>query len=279
MPKISLVICVHGDREPLSRLLNASADCYDELLVLHDGKDFEDVRSLVSQYRGRFIERPRAFNQEPHIPFALGEATHDWILRFDSDEFPTLELREWLVRFRERSEPPEDTSGFYCVWPAWNGRKAITKHWPNKRLFLMHRHRVRLIGLCENSPQPDFNMVKVPLTLCHEPNGATHGLRNIFGKERTRQNTSNLLRALPGSPLEHPRWRYESDQWPGGWKQVREHPILTGFWRLLVWPPRQALAMLLAGDLPRPSVFGHAGVFHAKLCFEFWLTRRRLRRS
>jgi hypothetical protein len=45
---------------------------------------------------------------------------------------------------------------------------------------------------------------------------------------------------------------------------------VTGLWRLFVWPIRHALAMLLAGDLPRPSVFMHSGVFHATLCLEFW---------
>jgi hypothetical protein len=246
---------------------------------MHDGPDFEDVRPLVNQYRGRFFERPRAFSQEPHLPFAIGEATHNWILRFDSDEFPSDELRNWLLRFRENPEPTGDISGYYCIWPAWNGRKTITKHWPNKRPFLFHRQRVKLIGLCENGPNPDFNMIKLPLTLCHQPNRPTHGLRNIFGKDRTAQARMNLVRALLGSPLDHPRWRYESDQWPANWQQVKAHPLSTGLRRLLIWPPRQALAMLLAGDLPRPSVFAHTGIFHATLCLEFWRERSKQRTS
>src|SRR5215469_12088479 len=119
MPKISLVICVYGDRQPLQRLLEKSAGCYDELLIVHDGPDFEDVRSLVAQYRGRFIERPRAFSQEPHLPFAFSETSHDWILRFDSDEFPSIDLKDWLIQFRTSPEPDGHISGYYCIWPAW----------------------------------------------------------------------------------------------------------------------------------------------------------------
>lgn len=275
MPKITLIVCVCGDREPLEHLLKLSDGCYDELLVIHDGPDFEDVHSLVIEYGGRFFERPRAFSQEPHLPFGFQQATHDWVLRFDSDEFPSAELKEWLVHFRKSQKPTGNVSGYYCIWPAWNGRRAITKHWPNKRLFLFHRQRVRLIGLCENGPLPDFNVTKLSLTLCHQPNRASHGLRNIFGKERTRQTTMNLVRALLGSPLDHPRWRYEGDLWSSGWQQVKDYPILTGFWRFFIWPARQALAMLLAGDLPRPSVFAHAGIFHAMVCFKLWRARRR----
>src|SRR5437588_4577131 len=140
MPKISLIVCVHGDREPLARLLARSGDCYDELLVVHDGPDFEDVRSLVAQYGGRFIERPRAYSQEPHIPFAIGEATHNWILRFDSDEYPSPELRQWLVQFRESAEVDRTISGYGWICPAWDGRKAITKHWPNTFVRLFDRN-------------------------------------------------------------------------------------------------------------------------------------------
>ena len=273
MPKITLIVCVYGDRQPLSRLLANSIGCYDELLIIHDGPDFEDVRGLVTQSGGRFIEGPRAFSQEPHIPFAIGEATNDWILRFDSDEFPSSELAEWLIKFRKGAEPASDVSGYFCIWPAWNGRREITQHWPNKRLFLFHRQRVKLIGLCENGPEPDFRVTKLRLKLCHQPNRPTHGLRNIFGKDRTAQARMNLVHALLGSPLDHPRWRYESEQWPSKWQQVKARPISTGLRRLFIWPPRQALAMFLAGDLPRPSVFAHAGIFHATLCLQFWRER------
>jgi len=277
MPKVSLIVCVFGDRDPLAGLLERSADCYDELLVVHDGPDFEDVRSLVTQHHGRFIERPRAFSQEPHLPFAFSEASHNWILRFDSDEFPSAELKNWLIEFRTKCEPADDSSGYYCTWPAWNGRRAITNHWPSKRLFLFHRNRVRLIGLCENGPQPDTSPQRLNLILCHQPSGRSHGLRNIFGKQRTHQARVNLARALLGSPHDHPRWRYEGDEWLAGWQQVKEHPILTALSRLLIWPPRQALAMLVAGDLPRPSVFSHAGIFHATICFELWKQRHKAR--
>src|SRR5205807_10232957 len=124
MPKISLIVCVHGDREFLARLLSRSGDCYDELLVIHDGPDLEDVKSVVEQYRGKFIERPSAYSQEPHLPFAIGEARHDWILRFDSDEYPSPELKDWLIRFRNVTEPDTAVAGYYCVWPAWNGRRS-----------------------------------------------------------------------------------------------------------------------------------------------------------
>ena len=276
MPKITLIVCTCGDRIPFSRLLKQSEGCYDELLVIHDGPDFEDVRSLVEQYHGRFTERPRAYSQEPHIPFAIGEAKHDWILRFDTDEYPSNELRDWLTEFRKTENIDPTIAGYQWICPVWNGRRAITRNWPNKSVRLFNRDRASVVGVCENGPQPDtgYRCPKMRLRFCHEPPVRSHGLRNIFGKKRTAQARQNLVHALFGSPLEHPTWRHHSDQWPAGWQDVKDHPILTGLRRLFVWPPRQALAMLLAGDLPRPSAFCHAGIFHATVCYEFWKQRR-----
>ena len=198
MPKVTLIVCTFGDRVPLSRLLEHSRDCYNELIVIHDGPDFEDVGSLVEQYGGRFIERSRAFSQEPHIPFAIGEASNEWILRLDSDEFPSPELKEWIRAFRAAEEPPKQISGYQCIWPVWNGKRAITHGWPNKRTFLFHRHRVRWIGVFEHGAIPDGCLIRVALTLCHEPKGASHGFRNIFGKKRTDQGREKTARALLG---------------------------------------------------------------------------------
>ena len=271
-----MIACTFGDRVPLNRLLEHSRDCCDELIVIHDGPDFEDVGGLAAQFGGRFIERSRAFSQEPHIPFAIGEATHDWILRFDSDEYPSNELKDWLMDFRRQPRVDPMIAGYQWICPAWNGRKRISMNWPNKFLRLFNRNTVAMIGLCENGPEPepDYLAPKMPLRFWHEPQSPSHGFRNIFKKQRTRQARMNLARALLGSPLDHPRWRYDRERWPIGWQHVRDYPILTGLWRLISWPPRHAVAMLLAGDVPRPSVFGHAGLFHATLCFEVWRMKR-----
>jgi hypothetical protein len=278
MPKITLIVCVYGDRVPLARLLARSVDCYDELLVIHDEPDFEDVASLVQSFGGRFMIRPRAFSQEPHIPFALGEASNDWILRFDADEYPSAELRDWLIQFREAPEPESDISDYRCIWPAWDGARPITKRWPNNRLFLFHRQRVQMIGVSEQGIMPEGRSVKIPLTLCHEPAMRTHGLKNLFAKNRTMAGRKRIVNALLGSPLDHPRWRYESAEWPLLWEQIRRHPLLTLVYRLLVWPLRQACGMVLARDFPRPSIFMHAAIFHTLVCWDFWKTRRRLSR-
>src|SRR5215213_8363655 len=125
MPKLTLLVVLHGDRVPLERLIRESRGRFDELLVIHDGPDTEDVRSVVLGEGGRFFERPRTYSQEPHFPFGFEHASHDWILRLDSDEYPSAEMKAWLEDFRKSDEPPDDVASFQCIWPAWDGTKAI----------------------------------------------------------------------------------------------------------------------------------------------------------
>ena len=47
MPALSLVVCLHNEREFLQRLLQKAEGCYDDLVVVHDGPDETHTRVLV----------------------------------------------------------------------------------------------------------------------------------------------------------------------------------------------------------------------------------------
>src|SRR4051812_32393021 len=130
MPNLSLVVCVHLQRDLLERLIREAQGSYDDLVVVHDGPDTANLRAIVEPAGGRFFERPREHQQEPHWPFAWGQAKHDWILRLDADEFPDTEMKQWLREFRRAPEPSAAISGYSCVWPLWDGKRPITKKWP-----------------------------------------------------------------------------------------------------------------------------------------------------
>ena len=49
MPKISLVVCLHREKELLERLLQHAEGCYDELVVVHDGAETSAPPSCQTQ--------------------------------------------------------------------------------------------------------------------------------------------------------------------------------------------------------------------------------------
>ena len=277
MPSISLVVCVHRQRDLLERLLRESTGCYDELLVEHDIPDSQDVRSVVLAAGGRFFERPSASHQEPQWPFLWAQAKNDWILRLDSDEFPGPELRGWLKRFRLAAEPDPGISGYTCIWPLWDGQRTVSKKIWSGRALLFHRHRVRFFGLGEQSPIPDGRFETLDLVLHHQPKRKSYGLHNVLVRKESYAWRDTLARDLLGKPTDLPCWRWENETWPPHWEQIRQRPLSTGLRRLVM----ESFRALRQQWRVEGRFFFEAALngplFHALVCFQFWRIRRRQR--
>ncbi|MCX6896559.1 MAG: glycosyltransferase [Verrucomicrobia bacterium] len=279
MPQLSLVICLHGERAYLERLLPHAAGCHDDLVVVHDGPDTTGVREVVEAAGGRFFERPRAFEQEPHWPFAWAQARHDWILRLDADEFPGGELKRWLQQFRQMPEPPPEISGYTCIWPLWNGTRAVTRTWPNDRPFLFHKQRVRFFGMAEQTPIPDRRFEPLKLVLHHEPRRKSYGIHNILLRQQMHRWRAAISRKLLGSPAALPGWRWESETWPAGWEQIRRRPLWTACKRLTKGTLTGLRDQWRAERQFMPSVAFSGPVHHALICYQVWRLKQRAHRK
>jgi len=276
MPALSLVVCVHLQRDLLERLLRQSAGCYDDLVVVHDGPDASGARSVVEAAGGRFFERPRQFTHESHWPFAWQECRHDWILLFDTDEFPSDELRSWLVAFRHAPEP-DRVSGYRCIWPLWNGVKAVSRRWPSGRLFLIDRRSIRYFGMGEQRPIPDLRYVDLPYILCHQPLRRSYGIRNIIFRKSARHWQTRIATSLLGTPLDLPLWRWSSNVWPEDWEQLRRHPLRTGLYRQIRWPLRSLRDQWKLEKRFFPTAALTGPLHHLMIGLAYWRLRRKSR--
>ena len=276
MPLVSLVVCLHGEREHLERLLQKSSECYDDLVVVHDGPDTTGIRDLVTAAGGRFFERPREYQQEPHWAFAWQQTAHDWILRLDADEFPSPEMKTWLWRFREQPNPPPDISGYTCSWPLWNGQQAISKKWPADRKFLFNRQRVRFFGMVEQSPVADAHFQSLDFALQHQPVGRkAFGLRNIVFRKRAGQWRKCLARSLQGKPTDLPCWRWTDPTWPAEWEAIRQHPLLTAIRWLIRGPLAEMRNQWRIERRLFPFIALSYPLHRALICLLYWRLRQR----
>jgi hypothetical protein len=228
------------------------------------------IHELVVRHGGRFYEGPRCFQQEPHWPFAWWAAKHDWILRLDADEFPSEKLKVWLKEFRSAEEPEGSISGFTCIWPLWNGQRPTTKNWPNGRIFLFHRMRVRMVGLVEQSPVGDLPFVATQLTLCHQPKRKSYGIRNIIFRSQAYKWRTVVAKSLQEPPFHLPRWRWTGKDWPVGWSKILEAPFFEGFYRLLKFPLEQAKKQMRAGERLSISECLNPALHHFLICMQVW---------
>jgi len=283
MPAITLVVCLRNETANLARLLRHSSECFDELLVVHDGAetvpslqktivrcgpgsleragappshmamDYATLKKgakgpegyrlvtghrgkgslgkLVASYRGRLYEGPRCFQQEPHWPFAWWQARHEWILRLDADEYPSEEMKAWLLGFRKTSSVTKNLSGFSCVWPYWDGEREFCFSESEWRPFLIHKHRASLIGMAEQGPIPHSPWKKTGLVLHHRPERPSFGLSYVFFRRQSYRWRRCIAASLALRPVDLPRWQYNRKTWPAHWAQVIARPWATGLRR------------------------------------------------
>ena len=189
--------------------------------------------NLVKKYRGKFFEGPRCFQQEPHWPFAWRVARHNWVLRLDSDEYPSDEMRVWLRAFRRNLAINNTTSGFTCRWPFWNGRREINYDHLEWRPFLLNKRRAAFIGLAEQAPIPLSDWKSTGLTLHHRPNRKSFGLAYIFLRKQSYFWRNCIAFSLLKRPIDLPRWNYRQATWPIQWSQIIASPWSTGFRRFI----------------------------------------------
>ena len=276
MPPISLVVCLYREGDLLARLLAHAEGCYDDLVVVHDGPDDTGIAAMVEAHGGRFFVRPRAYCGEPHWPFAFGEASHDWILRLDADEFPSPDLAAWLQAFRSGLEPNETPSGYMAIWPYWDGKRARTRNWP-VRAFLLHRARVRVIGLCHQGPTPDGPMKELDLVLHHQPTRKCYGIRNTVMRPMARRWHMDIARALLGKPTDLPCWRWDDPKWPAKMEEIRRAPLRTGLKRLVLSPIWNGRDMIRHGEFPNPAFLVGFPLHHWMTCWSLFRLRRQQR--
>jgi hypothetical protein len=228
------------------------------------------VCELTEQHGGRYFEGPRFFQQEPHWPFAWQQARYDWILRLDADEVPSTELRKWLRSFRGGPEPDKSISGYSCVWPLWNGNRAVSMTYPRGRIFLFDRQRVRFFGMVEQVPVPDSRWEPLSLRLAHCPARRSYGFANLLLRRRAYRWRRLIAESLLGKPTNLPRWRWTDEKWPPIWEDVRRRPLQTGLYRLCIWPIFIACDMWRADRWIVPSAVLSGGVHHCLIAVDHW---------
>lgn len=278
MPAVSLVVCVHDQRELLDRLLQETTNCYDELLVVHDGPEVVrnglSIPQIVSAHGGRFLCCPREYQQEPHWPFAWSQARHDWILRLDADEVPTAPMKQWLLEFRKSEEPSTSISGYTCVWPLWDGKRVVSARWPADRMFLFHKDRVRFFGMVEQVPVPDGLWTALDLTLEHRPTRKSYGFANLLIRSQAYTWRKEIAESLLGAPTDLACWRWESSSWPVQWERIRSRPIRTFFYELLYETLRTLRNQWRLDRRFYPSAAVSGPIHHALICLSYLQHRR-----
>ena len=142
MTKISACLVVHHEAKLIRRCLDSLKGEVDQIIVVHDGPCLDKTLEICADYRAEVFIRERIGEAEPHRPFSFSQATGEWILQIDADEYLSSNLKKNLRALVQAA----DASAYEFLWPIWDGEKYLTKHWPRKRC-LFKKNNVSFLGL------------------------------------------------------------------------------------------------------------------------------------
>jgi glycosyltransferase involved in cell wall biosynthesis len=162
---ITACIVVYNEEHIITRCLDSIHDVVDEVIVVHDGVCKDKTLEICRKYsKAKVFTRPHYGAMEGHLLFAYRQASSEWIMRIDADEFLSEDLRKNL-RILTRDE---QFDAYECLWPLWNGKNYITHTWPYKRC-LFRKDKAKVLGILHYIAQVPGQVEKIDFKLEHRP--------------------------------------------------------------------------------------------------------------
>ena len=167
--RITITAClvVYNEEPVIRRCLDSLTGVVDEIVVVHDGPCYDSTLDICRDYTEKVFVRPRIGIAEPHRVFSYEQATGDWILKIDADEFLSPELQDNLRSLV--MEPDVDL--YYFLWPYTDGRRFFSygSCYPSKE-SLARRSKMYFWGLPGQPMRTYGNVRRVSFRLMHKPN-------------------------------------------------------------------------------------------------------------
>lgn len=140
---LSAVIITLNEEENIARCLDSLRDVADEIIVV-DSFSSDDTEKISRAKNARFVQHPfEGYIEQKN--FALTQATHDYVLSLDADEYLSDELRQSILEARKN--PGKD--GYYVNrLNNFCGKWIYHSGWyPDRKLRLWNRRKGKWGGM------------------------------------------------------------------------------------------------------------------------------------
>jgi glycosyltransferase involved in cell wall biosynthesis len=219
-PPISACLVLYNEEAVIERCLESLKDSVSEIIIVHDGECTDRTLDIAKKYGAKIFIREHSGIAETHRVFSLEQATQEWCLCIDGDEFLTPELQDALSTLIDDS-----TVDLYeVIWPLWNGKREITHNWPY-RPVLFRRSKMTYLAFPQEAGRTTGVSKKVALTLSHQPdydNFTLYRFRTKWLAWAKIQANDSLKSYNDISKFNLP----QEGEWPAKFRFVRDHPYL-----------------------------------------------------
>ncbi len=269
-PTISACLVVFNEEKVIEQCLKSLVEWVDEIIVVHDGPCNDRTLEIAQRYTSRVIVRPHGGACEYHRAFIFREATSEWILMIDADEFidePGAQKIQQLI-----TEPA--VGGYVLLWEMWDGKKVITFTGLEK-LALFRRDSIAYVGVLHEPVQVVKGEVRrTDVTLHHRP--AYNNLAWSSFLHKMKRWAPLHAAAFFRASNEIDTFNTSPEKWLAKAARIRSY-----WWLNLIWLPIKTFLGQLKNDLWRSPYGWQVGaqqyVYYVYLCLKIGQIKRKYR--
>jgi glycosyltransferase involved in cell wall biosynthesis len=236
--KISACLVVYNEDKVIDRCLASICNLVDEIILVHDGECSDRTLEIAKKYTDKIFVQPHIGEAEPHRAFTFLQASGDWILQIDADEFLDIETHSQIRKMV--GEPDINVDAYSFQWELWNGNQPV--HIPGfYKMCLFKKKNFFYCGVPHQAGGVKGKIQKVDLFLRHRP-----AYNNTAWKEFLRKAKKWVpVHAKYFFPqlVQYNCFNTTADAWLAYAAHVRKHPIL----HLFYYPAKTSLAQLKNG--------------------------------
>jgi glycosyltransferase involved in cell wall biosynthesis len=217
---ISAILVVKDEAALIERCLKSLQGLVQEIIVVHDGPCSDTSLDIARAYGAKILIGKFWGYMEPHLVPAYEQASGEWLLRIDADEFLSDDLRRALPSLVSDSK----IAAYEFNWPLFDGKKYLTKSWPEK-ICLFRKDKISFVALPDAPTEVAGLIKRVDYTLEHRPLKDNYA----FGVFKTRWLRLARMRAeLYAADFSiFPKFNSKSDDWTLRFRLRRRFPLLV----------------------------------------------------
>ena len=261
-PQISACIVVYNEDAVIGRCLESLAETVDEIIVVHDGQCTDRTLEIARQFTSKVFERPHIGIAEGHRIFCFEQATGNWILQIDADEYLSPELRQHLRELAASGQ----AEGYAAIWPIWENGQAVSQSWPHKPCFFLKKD-ISYLDFPQEPLRTLGRLINIPYILEHRPLGERSSWS--YFKTNSLKRARIQAQAFCQDFADIPKYNITSTDWPPPIRFALHYPWLFALFGLYVFEVNLAGGAWKSGWRAVRSAY-YWGLYNAAVYYYYW---------
>ena len=269
MPKISACIVAYNEEKVIERCLKSVYGFVDEIILVHDGECSDKTLEIAKKYTDKIFIQPHIGIAEPHRSFSYRQASNEWILQLDADEYIDEADKPKIFDLAEKGT----ADGYWLKWEMWDGKRSVRVD-GLKKLCLFKKSKTLNLGIPQRAVTVNGKTEEVDILLRHRPLHENLSWKFFLNKMNYWLD-SNVKYYFP-ELVKYDCFNTKIDSWLEYSAKIRKYPLVF----LIFYPLKNFLGQLKNGlwkSWLGINLALQQYVYYFSLYLRIWKMKRKLR--